>query len=49
MEYKQKPIICPRCLNKVGTYEGRSTINKLLVVKNARSLWFTALKPENVN
>lgn len=27
MEYKQKTIYCPRCNRKVGTWDGRSTIN----------------------
>lgn len=28
-EYKQKTIYCPKCGRKVGTYDGRSTINKV--------------------
>lgn len=27
MEYRKKIIYCPRCNRKVGTWDGRSTIN----------------------
>ena len=27
MKYKPKTILCPSCNHKVGTYDGRSTIN----------------------
>lgn len=27
IRYESKVIICPSCLRKVGTYDGRSTIN----------------------
>lgn len=28
-KYKEKTIYCPKCGRKVGTYDGRSTINKI--------------------
>ena len=38
MEYKEKPIICPRYLNRVGTYDRRSTINKIVSCKKCKKL-----------
>lgn len=38
MKYERKPIICPRCLNQVGTYDGRSTINKIVKCKKCKKL-----------
>lgn len=28
-EYEEKKIYCPKCGRKVGTHDGRSTINKI--------------------
>lgn len=28
-KYKEKTIYCPKCGRKVGTYDGRSTIDKI--------------------
>lgn len=38
MKYKPKVIICPQCLRQVGTYDGRSTINKSVRCKNCKKL-----------
>lgn len=38
MEYKPKDIICPKCLGKVGTYDGRSKINKIVKCKKCNKL-----------
>ena len=32
-EYIQKTIYCPKCHRKVGTYDGRSTMNKICKCK----------------
>ena len=33
-EYEEKKIYCPGCKRKVGTHDGRSTINKIFRCKN---------------
>lgn len=33
-EYKEKTIYCSNCGRKVGTHDGRSTINKICRCKN---------------
>lgn len=33
-EYESRAIICPRCLRKVGTYDGRSTVNHICRCRN---------------
>lgn len=38
MKYKPKAIYCPQCLQKVGTYDGRSTINAVSKCKNCKKL-----------
>lgn len=38
MKYNLKEIICPQCLKCVGTYDGRSTINKSVSCKNCKKL-----------
>lgn len=37
-KYKPVAIICPQCLNRVGTYDGRSTINPEAKCKNCKKL-----------
>lgn len=31
-------ILCPRCHRKVGTYDGRSTIDKIITCRKCRKL-----------
>lgn len=38
MKYKPKSIICPQCKNKVGTWDGRSTINQSAQCKKCKKL-----------
>lgn len=35
-EYQTKTIYCPRCHRKVGTYDGRSTTDKICLCRNCR-------------
>lgn len=35
-EYEPRAIICPQCLRRVGTYDGRSTINHNTRCKKCR-------------
>lgn len=37
-EKKVKTIYCPKCGRKVGTYDGKSTIHKLLKCKKCNEL-----------
>lgn len=42
MKYKTVAIICPQCLNRVGTYDGRSTVNHICKCKtcNKRIIYY---------
>lgn len=37
-KYEPITIICPQCLRKVGTYDGRSKINPVAKCKNCKKL-----------
>nr|DAH75167.1 MAG TPA: pre-60S ribosomal subunit biogenesis, Nmd3, peptidyl transferase.5A [Caudoviricetes sp.] len=37
-EYIQETIYCPKCHRKVGTYDGRSTMNKICKCKKCNKL-----------
>lgn len=33
---REKKIYCPKCGRKVGTYDGKSTINKIMDCRNCQ-------------
>lgn len=35
---KPRTILCPQCFRKVGTHDGRSTINPIVKCKNCNKL-----------
>ena len=37
----KKDIICPSCKKKIGTYDGRSTVNPIIL--NCRNCWVQVL------
>lgn len=46
MEYKKRAIICPQCLKRVGTYDGRTTINPSAQCKKCKKLVAYDIKTE---
>lgn len=46
MKYKPKEIICPQYLKRVGTYDGRSTINPSVRCKNCNKLVIYYIKSD---
>ena len=47
-EYIQETIYCPKCHRKVGTYDGRSTMNKICKKCNKRVVYHAKKKKTEI-